>query len=285
MNTRFYGPDLINLKDHGDSHEMRFVRFLSDRVPIYERFWIQFVAPLTFRVLDPYHKPVRPSIPDELKGLVNTSYAVMWHLTWAADHNDQLNDTDHSDRVQRTRLLYAFFCHSRSLFDALGYFAKAVDRISSSNGPFGAVYNSFKARWEFTSSRKRTARVAEEYIALKKQIGQYRNTVVHECPIYVINDRMPSEHELWRYSGLTALADAVKRGVGSATAFVWISKKTADFKDRMVSVASYFWDIAYCCLSNQLRYEELACLELDKDSDMTREKFEEFFKMFGDQDR
>jgi len=266
----------FRLSTHGDSLERKSANFLSEHVPAYEPFWKSHIVPLTFRVVHERLNYVRPSLGREVLALANSSYATMHHLVWANYYRTTLEKTSTNARYQRTELLYCFFSHARSCVDALGYFAEAVDRVSQNLGMsavFNAVMNSKKA-WTFFP--KYDALFSKVCIV----IGKYRNTVVHECPVYLVRDVMPvSEHlEEYKALGLASLANTVRNGRASRDDWVPVSAAIDKMFLDLVGLANEWWSQAEKSLDRlpRERYMSLQSEGLDRDRELSPEKFEAF---------
>jgi hypothetical protein len=285
-----FNPFEFNLKDHGDSQEEEFSTFLRDHIGEYQRFWRRFVVPLSFRILDRDHPFIRPSIPEQCEGLVNASYAVMWHITWAYKNKRELQQTRREDRIKRTRLLYTFLCHTRSFCDAVAAFGGAVDAIPNSARPFNS-------RQKNTNSTDNTQTWFLDYPtpsfepcyrlfkSLLQEVSSYRNQVIHECPIYVINDRIPNRGSIREYSGLTAVGRAVRTGnVGFPVKHMWLSNWLDNVFDLACRTANEMWRVAYRELDPILNVEYLRSVNLEEDRHLTKDRFDRFFEDFGDSD-
>jgi hypothetical protein len=268
----------FRLSSHGDTLEKRSARFLSEQAPSYETFWRAHVVPLTFRVIYEDLPYVRPTLGSNVMALANTSYAVMHHLVWSQHYRTTLEGTARNLRFQRTELLYCFLSHARSCGDALGYFAEAVDGISKKLGG-SPVFNA-----TMTSSRSWTffPQFDDRFGAVCIPIGKYRNTVVHECPVYVVNNMMPVVARLEEYKqlGLAAVGHAVKSGRQTGAAWVHIPQVIDDMHSNLVRLADDWWRRAHEALSKlpKDRYSALQQEGIEEDRGIGRQDFDLFFE-------
>ena len=75
----------LTLMDDGDSFESEspYTQDILDEFSEYEAFWRAHIVPLTYRATQtPRNKFVRPNPSKSLNRLVDSNYAVFYHLTF-----------------------------------------------------------------------------------------------------------------------------------------------------------------------------------------------------------
>ena len=217
------------LASEGDSLERRWAEVILADLPDYEQLWLRHIVPLTFRgATNPESRSnfVRPGINRLLRDMADAHYATFHHLAhchaWINHAQQQLNSTDPSgsdsngfkhirEFPSSSEVLYCFLAHAVSVNDAMLHFVAAVNQVL-------LVYASREYFvFEFDNCRKSGKQVPrnlrdippdlqmKEYNKHVQKLKSLRNRLLHKCPVFIHNIRMPVSAQFARYSGLTGI--------------------------------------------------------------------------------
>lgn len=209
----------FTLPTHGDSFEREWSDHVLHEFPAYQTFWQHHVVPLSFRPRQPDNQFIRPSLAPHLVALADTSYAVFYHLAHAHAYEQRmLFRKDPLDFPRPTECLYCFFAHAHSGHEALLHFAEAVNRALA-HYEAGAVFEVARDHQHGRHPHRLigSSTVAgcepvdlDTYNRLQTTLSAYRNLLIHEKPIFMQNQWLPTTAKLDEYSGLTAIGKVVR---------------------------------------------------------------------------
>lgn len=183
------------IERHGDGRERTWWPQLRDVWAPYEDFWSTYVAPQTFRILDPDILWVRPGA--RWPALADCHYAAFSHLAEA------LAILDEDNELTETASIYGFTSRLYSAKDATVRLAAECSKVMGEYG--GAQIRHFD-RWCGARDRSDVWRRFEH---ISKQIGAYRDPHVHLVEIVRIGGRLPTADHVDKYAQLSQLARAL----------------------------------------------------------------------------
>ncbi len=208
MRPADFRPADYSLAQHGDSRQRTWAHAIVAHCPHYESVWARYVVPMTFHVQESGNYFLRPTLPEELIDLADTHYAVFFHLAQMHEWRRNIERTPAARGIGSTEGLYCFFSHAASLRDATLNFGAALDAILlryERPSYFEVTYDEnghakdLGEHWGMTGDRR-------SWNALRKDVGDTRNFLVHKRPVFLQNHAMPRAEYLDAMSGLTAIS-------------------------------------------------------------------------------
>lgn len=207
--ARVFDPGEWNLAEHGDSRQREWARTIGTACPDYEGFWQRHVLPLTFRPHQPENYFIRPTQKKPLLDMADGSYAMFLHLTGALQWSGWLLERHEEPMLRPTDCVFYFFSHTYSLLEASAWFALAVDQTLREYHaePCFRVYRDEEARhFQWESSPRRTC-----WRGLQTLSNPYRNALIHQRPLFVQGNLLPTKEGIDKLSGLTAISKLALR--------------------------------------------------------------------------
>jgi hypothetical protein len=285
LDSTTFEPGHFSVERHGDSQERGNAKFLLSKVPAYQEFWAHHVVPLTCRIYDENLRFVRPFLRPRMLMLANCSYATMYHLTWSESYRARVAAHFPKERALQAEALYCFLCHTTSFLDALGSLAQAVDRVISSadfrgvmRPPFGVSKHSGCFHWSFAPSTQAVRLLVASRRRFRERICALRNTVVHDCPIYIVQGRVPPAEMLPDYLGLAAMSQAVVAQGQSLVAWMPLAAELGSLVVAQSELANGWYRASHQALNTlpRAKYRELQWDQAARGRGLTQQDFDRF---------